>query len=94
MDAAALRELQTPLKTKYRDSPDAALVTAEHSGETVIAGTGAGGNATAVAIISDINAIARDRAAIVPAPVLSADFELRTSNFELASAFLTLAEAV
>ena len=73
---------------------NAALVTAEHSGETVIAGTGAGGNATAVAIISDINAIARDRAAIVPAPVLSADFELRTSNFELASAFLTLAEAV
>jgi len=73
---------------------NAALVNAEHSGETVICGTGAGGDATAVAIISDINAIARDRAAIVPAPVLSADFELRTSNFELASAFLTLAEAV
>jgi homoserine dehydrogenase len=73
---------------------NAALITAEHSGETGIFGTGAGGDATAVAIISDINAIARDRAAIVPAPVLSADFELRTSTFELASAFLTLAEAV
>jgi uncharacterized OsmC-like protein len=27
MDAATLRELQAPLKTKYRDSPEAALVT-------------------------------------------------------------------
>ena len=73
---------------------NAALITADYSGETVIAGTGAGGDATAVAIISDIAAIARDRAAIVPAPVLSADFGLRRSHFELASAFFPLAEAV
>ena len=33
MDAAALRELQTPLKTKYRDSPDAALVTLRAEGD-------------------------------------------------------------
>ena len=33
MDAAALRELQTPLKTKYRDSPDAALVTLRSEGD-------------------------------------------------------------
>jgi uncharacterized OsmC-like protein len=33
MDAVALRELQTPLKTKYRDSPDAALVTLEAEGD-------------------------------------------------------------
>jgi uncharacterized OsmC-like protein len=32
MDAATLRELQTPLKTKYRDSPDAALVTLKAEG--------------------------------------------------------------
>jgi hypothetical protein len=34
-------------------------------------GTGAGGDATAVAAIGDLVAIARDRAAIVPAPVLT-----------------------
>jgi homoserine dehydrogenase len=73
---------------------NAALVTAEHSGETAISGTGAGGNATAVAIISDLTAIARDRSAIVPAPVLTADFGLRPSHFELATAFFPLAEAV
>jgi homoserine dehydrogenase len=50
---------------------NAALITGEHSGETGIFGTGAGGDATAVAIISDLAAIARDRSAIVPAPVLS-----------------------
>jgi uncharacterized OsmC-like protein len=33
MDAAALRELQTPLKTKYRDSPDTALVTLKAEGD-------------------------------------------------------------
>ena len=33
MDAAALRELQTPLKMKYRDSPDAALVTLKAEGD-------------------------------------------------------------
>ena len=73
---------------------NAALLTAEHSGETVVAGTGAGGNATAVAIISDINAIARDRSAIVPAPILSTDFELAPSHFEPAWSSLSLAEAV
>ena len=73
---------------------NAAIVTGEYSGETVVCGTGAGGAATAVAILSDIAAIARDRAAIVPAPLLSAGFELRTSNFEFANAFFTLAEAV
>src|SRR3954447_8107341 len=33
MDAAALRELETPLKTRYRDSPDAALVTLRAEGD-------------------------------------------------------------
>ena len=50
---------------------NAALITGEHSGETGIFGTGAGGDATAVAILSDLAAIARDRAAIVPAPASS-----------------------
>ena len=38
MDATALRELQAPLKTKYRDSPDAALVTLTAEGD--LAGEG------------------------------------------------------
>ena len=74
---------------------NAAIVTGVHSGETTIAGTGAGGSATAVAIIADLIAIARDRAAIVPPPRLStpgtivgfdtiSDFRVQTSDFELA----------
>src|SRR4029078_2297612 len=41
---------------------NAAVISGRYSGETTIAGAGAGGDATAVAIISDIAAIARDRA--------------------------------
>jgi homoserine dehydrogenase len=52
---------------------NAAVITGEHSGEVGIFGTGAGGDATAVAILSDIAAIARDRAAIVPPPALTSD---------------------
>jgi homoserine dehydrogenase len=61
---------------------NAAIITGEHSGETVICGTGAGGDATAVAILSDLAAIARDPAAIMPARVLRSDFVLRTTNDE------------
>jgi homoserine dehydrogenase len=50
---------------------NAATVAGIHSGETTIVGTGAGGDATAVALIADLVAIARDRAAIVPPPRLS-----------------------
>lgn len=51
---------------------NAAVISGVHAGDVEIAGVGAGGDATAVAVISDILAIARDRAAVVPAPVLSA----------------------
>ena len=60
---------------------NAAIITGAHSGEIGIFGAGAGGDATAVAILSDIAAIARDRAAIVPPPVLTANFILQTSDF-------------
>jgi homoserine dehydrogenase len=50
---------------------NAAVITGEFGGTVQIAGAGAGGDATAVAIISDLLAVARDRAAIVPAPSLS-----------------------
>jgi Homoserine dehydrogenase len=51
---------------------NAAIITTVHAGDIGIFGAGAGGDATAVAVISDLVAIARDRAAVVPAPVLSA----------------------
>jgi homoserine dehydrogenase len=67
---------------------NAALIAGAHAGAIGVFGAGAGGEATAVAIIGDIAAIARDRAAIVPAPPLTTDFVLRiadavrrTSNF-------------
>ena len=50
---------------------NAAVITGEFGGAVQIAGVGAGGDATAVAVISDLLAVARDRAAIVPAPTLS-----------------------
>ncbi len=50
---------------------NAAIITGAYSGDIAIAGAGAGGDATAVAILSDLVAIARDPAAIVPPPNLS-----------------------
>ncbi len=50
---------------------NAAIVTSEFAGSIQLSGAGAGGDATAVAILSDLLAIARDRAAIVPAPTLA-----------------------
>jgi homoserine dehydrogenase len=50
---------------------NAALITGVHAGEIGVFGAGAGGDATAVAILSDLAAIANDRAAIVPPPLLS-----------------------
>jgi homoserine dehydrogenase len=47
-----------------------AVVVGRYAGEVSVIGTGAGGDAQAVAVLSDLMAIARDRAAIVPAPVL------------------------
>jgi homoserine dehydrogenase len=62
---------------------NAALITGVHAGDIGVFGAGAGGEATAVAILSDLTAIARDRAAIVPPPRLSSNFNLQTSPFEL-----------
>ena len=65
---------------------NAAVISSAHCGEITITGAGAGGDATAVAILSDVIAVARDRAAIVPAPVLHANFQLLNSEFAVAEA--------
>ena len=64
---------------------NAALITGAHSGEIGIFGAGAGGDATAVAILGDIRAIARDKAAIVPAPMLNSQFTILNSFLAEAS---------
>lgn len=60
---------------------NAALITGEHSGEVGLFGEGAGGAATAVAVISDIVAIARDPSAIVPPLALTTNFRIQNSDF-------------
>jgi len=58
---------------------NAAVITGAHSGDIGIFGAGAGGGATAVAVIGDIAAIARDKAALVPAPILDSQFFILNS---------------
>jgi homoserine dehydrogenase len=58
------------LFARTKGPQNAAILTGEFAGDIQLAGTGAGGDATAVAILGDVLAIARDRAAIVPAPDL------------------------
>ncbi len=58
---------------------NAAIVTGGCSGDVGIFGVGAGGDATSVAIVSDVVAIARDRAAVVPAPRLTTRFSVRAA---------------
>jgi homoserine dehydrogenase len=60
---------------------NAAVITGEHSGDVGIFGAGAGGDATAVAILGDLVAIARDRAAIVPPPALTTDVSIAPPEF-------------
>jgi len=61
---------------------NAAVITGAHSGDIGIFGAGAGGDATAVAILGDIAAIARDRHAIVHAPILNSNFLILNSLAE------------
>jgi homoserine dehydrogenase len=56
---------------------NAAMITGAYAGLVTMTGAGAGGDATAVAAIGDVVAIARDRAAIVPAPALIEPREIR-----------------
>jgi homoserine dehydrogenase len=49
---------------------NAAVLRGRYAGEVTFTGAGAGADALAVAVLSDLVAIARDRAAIVPAPLV------------------------
>ena len=60
------------------DGPqNAAVITCAYAGDITLTGQGAGGDAPAVAISATSLAIARDRAAIVPAPLLVEPREIR-----------------
>jgi homoserine dehydrogenase len=73
---------------------NAALVTGERSGEIGMFGAGAGGDATAVAVVSDLVAIARDPAAIVPPPGLTTSFTVDPAEFAFVPSDAAVAEAV
>jgi homoserine dehydrogenase len=67
---------------------NAALITGAHSGEIGILGRGAGGDATAVALLGDIAAIATHRSAVVPALILTGHFRMQNLDFRLESPVL------
>jgi homoserine dehydrogenase len=67
----------TSLFARTTGPQNAAALHGMHAGEITVTGVGTGGEATAVAVIGDLMTIARDRAAIVPAPVLSEPAEIR-----------------
>jgi homoserine dehydrogenase len=56
---------------------NAAVITCAYAGDITLSGQGAGGDAPATAILSDVLEIARDRAAIVPAPSLVEPREIK-----------------
>jgi homoserine dehydrogenase len=60
----------TSLLAWTRGPGNAAILTGRYAGEITFTGAGTGADAIAVAVLSDLVAIARDRAAIVPAPVV------------------------
>jgi homoserine dehydrogenase len=77
----ALVELSSPL-ARVEGSRNLVMATGTYGGETVFGGHGAGGHPTAVAVVSDILAIARSKQAMMsdagqPAektPTVTADF--------------------
>jgi homoserine dehydrogenase len=80
----ALVELSSPL-ARVEGSQNLVMATGKYGGETVFAGHGAGGHPTAVAVVSDILAIARAKQAgmsyttraVKKTPTVTADFTTR-----------------
>jgi homoserine dehydrogenase len=78
---------QDSLFARTTGARNAAIIDCAYAGQITMSGAGAGGDVTAVAILGDLVAIARDRAAIVPAPVLAAPVSIKgLSDSELAEA--------
>lgn len=67
---APLFVARSSLFARVTGAQNAARLIGVHAGEITLTGAGAGGDALAVGALGDLVAIARDRAAIVPAPVL------------------------
>jgi homoserine dehydrogenase len=67
---APIYVLDTTIFARTYGAHNAAVILGQYGGALALAGEGAGSHAVATAIIADLRAIARDRAAIVPAPVL------------------------
>jgi homoserine dehydrogenase len=66
---------------------NAAIISGVYGGTVTLTGIGAGSEALAVAVVSDLVTIARDRAAVVPAPVLREPAEVHgLRNLKLAEA--------
>lgn len=77
----------TSLFARATGPQNAAIISGVYGGDITLTGSGAGGEATAVAAVGDLVVIARDRAAIVPAPVLVEPAEIRgLSDHKLAEA--------
>jgi homoserine dehydrogenase len=80
----ALVELSSPL-ARVEGSQNLVVATGKYGGETVFGGHGAGGNPTAVAVVSDILAIARARQfttndagqPVKKTPIVTADFRAK-----------------
>jgi len=68
----ALVELASPL-ARVEGSQNLVVATGKYGGETVFGGHGAGGHPTAVAVVSDILAIARSRQATVTTTTTTSD---------------------
>jgi homoserine dehydrogenase len=78
---------QSSLFARMHGPQLAAVIQTAHAGELTVTGAGGGGEATAVAVLSDLRTIARDRAALVPAPVLVEPREIKgLSDYSFAEA--------
>jgi len=81
--AAAVGPMLVPLRSPFawsRSTENMVLVSGQYGGDVVFSGHGAGGNPTAVAVVSDLISLAHgSRAADLPsrATLLSGEFELR-----------------
>ncbi|MGD0368969.1 MAG: homoserine dehydrogenase [Acidobacteriaceae bacterium] len=81
--AAAVGPMLVPLRSPFawsRSTENMVLVSGKYGGDVVFSGHGAGGNPTAVAVVSDLISLAHgSRAADLPsrAALLSGEFELR-----------------